>query len=171
MATKKIDRLQILTKTYTQTAANTQIVSQVGTSYSAKDKVGIEISRIEYYPAAVNFYMEEVAAANEYFYFGLTQLYSAGAAPTLPSRAGVVDWNLIGNFFSTAVGRELLRLPIIFEPPEPVLVHPASLYAFCQSANLANAITIYLRMWFRYVDLTDAEFQEILQTILIQDTL
>lgn len=172
MATvKKIDRPQCLRLALTQTAANDPVIEKVPTSYTTKDKVGIEIMQVDYFIHATDDTLVEFKSDSELLKYGLTQLYKSGSPPSLPTEAGLIDYRMLGYHLETGVGFSFVHQPITFKPLEPILVHPASLYAWMRSDNLDAAVYIYVALWYRYVDLTPDEFQDILQTIILQDTL
>jgi hypothetical protein len=171
MATKKMDRIQPFKQKLTQSGLNVGMIEQVATSYSTKDPIGIEIHQLDWYPYMENWSAAVLDAIGEFFFWGLTQLYKAGTAPSLPNEAGMVDFEVEAYHEKTAVGFKTFQWPRKWIPKEPILVHPASLYLFCGSSGLDSACSIYMTMWFKYVDLSQQEFQDILQTIILQDQL
>lgn len=59
----------------------------------------------------------------------------------------------------------------LYVPPEPLLAHPDALFFTGVGQTLAADIHAYCRVGFVYKDLTDDEYQDILQGILIQNVI
>jgi len=161
--------LNVMTTTLTEGGANAGVVTQFSTSLTTRDKIGILIHKAELYKTTD----DPFTADGDGFQWGLTQIYNSGSVPTtIIATPGIVLFKRkIRQDCGTAATINMVTDPEEHIFPEPVLVHPASLYGLLQGVSQAGALIAYLRIYYKYVDLTEADYQEILQTIIIQNAL
>jgi len=160
------DRDQFAVVRVIQTAADTTTTEQFPTSQTIRDKVGILISRIE-----VHFVAADITALNaagdcvQAFVFQLLNNIPAG---TTPWPVGGIYWGE-KNHPGAAVSVINEDGMLDWRPSEPILVHPASLFAGVSSTGTGLACDATFRITFKYVDLEDADYQDLFQTIIAQN--
>lgn len=174
MATKKStkatiayeDRDQFAVVRITQTGVDTTTNEQFPTSQTIRDKVGILISRIEVHFLAVDITALNAAGdAVQAYVFQLLNNVPIGTDP----------WPMGGIFFreishpGAAVSVINQDGHIDWTPVEPILVHPASLFAGIASTGTGLACDATFRITFKYVELEDADYQDLFQTIIAQN--
>jgi len=167
------DRPQSITLTIEEAVAITGTVTQFPTSLTTRDKVGLLIKKIEFLIEQAS-WATIVGAGDHGAIIGVTQLYNGGVAPTIDQleAPGLVGLVRFLKFGITEVGILNYREPCeVNLPDDGILVHPASLYGFIRGYGIGVAIEGRIRMTYTYQDLSDAEYQEILQTIIIQNAL
>jgi hypothetical protein len=163
------DRPQWCTIRSQEASANSGKVIQFPTSITTRDRVGIEVITLE---QDFTFVVDPLAVYNSGFAWGLTQLYNAGTAPTGIYDPGVVILQRIMNRkFGTAATELNVDQMFTLRLSEPMLTHPASLYAFIIGYGQTNPLPINMRVLFRYVDLDEKTYQDLLQTIIAQNVL
>lgn len=155
----------------TEGAANGGVITQFPTSLTTRDAVGVLIHRVEFLTS------DEITggcphAANGRGYFvGLTQLYNAGSVPTY-NDPGVLAWRIKSCMYLSAVDFKIHESPMVLDfTDDPLLAHPAALYWFFKGVGQAAALTMSVRLKYSYRDLTSNEYQDILQTIVLQNAL
>ena len=168
-STKGDQYAQWMQVTLQEPAANTGIVEAFPTSITTREKVGVKILAAHLYHNHTNLF----SGTGDGLAFGLLQLYKDGNAPyTMVSPVGIIGLRTIySNDRGVAATSIFTESPIDLNLRAPVLCHPASLYASILGISQVNPITAYMRIYFEYVDLTDEEYQEILQTVIIQNAL
>jgi hypothetical protein len=161
-----VDLPQFYTAAATETGANTGVMAQVPSSLNTRDKVGILIHGYEMYFGATDIF----AADADGVQFGLTQLYNQGTVPDFGS-PGLVDMQtyFIKAYSSVGVRVNVLPYKVTFDNPR--LCHPAALYWFFTGLGQPAALGCAIRMEYSYVDLSDAQYQDIIQTIILQNAL
>jgi hypothetical protein len=166
------DRIQYIKFEVVETVASTPVISAVPTSISMAEKIGIEIVEAKVFLYNNGWAAEGLVAAGDGMFAGLTQMYRGGTPPTYPNDQGVIMYERYTRAFLTGVGFSDVKQPIFHKVfPEPILVHPAALYAFTGGVSVATVCSARFDIGFRYVELTDKDYQDILQGVLLQDTL
>jgi len=171
--TKRTDRIQFsVAFTTGEGVAGEGAYTAFKTAIDASVPTGIEILSAEYF-----IHPDEIAkivAAKDGITFGLTQIASnlpkIGAGTVVSIPAGVIDFHHIDD--TAAVFSGPIHLPFRRDFPEPPLVHPASLYLFQRGESIVALGSLSAcRITFRYVPLSDKEYQDILQTIIAQNVI
>lgn len=152
----------VLFQEVTESAANTLTFESIDLGLSLFDKVGLLISRIEWYNWEVR-----LLAAADVVNFGLS---SSNQFTTVTAQENsivtyhyfkVLDYGTAGNnwIFTSPLVDDFSTLP-----GGGLLVTPRPLYIFAQGANLGGAITATMRMFFTVVTLKPEEYFELLET-------
>lgn len=169
------DKPQRITLKLLETAANGGIVTQFPTSLTTRDKTGIEIWR---WMVEFNSKDNYLAADLDSLKVGITQLYGGGVTPGGTSQivgssvAGVVDWRVFSvDDHGTPATTIMAQNNLVFDLPHHPIVHPASVYGFVKGESQSNPIECYISLEFTYVDLTEQDYLDILQTIIVQNSL
>jgi hypothetical protein len=170
MATKKtygkmVDLPQYYTDNATEGAANGGTMNQIPSSLTTRDKTGILIHSYEIWGDA-----EMFAADADGVAYGITQLYNAGTVPGFGA-PGVIDHQRKITKAYSSVGVRIVEMPFKTVFDQPRLAHPAALYWYFTGVAQGAALTLYFRMEYSYVDLTDLQYQDIIQTIVLQNAL
>jgi hypothetical protein len=167
-----VDRPQKAFVVATEGGANAGIVVPFPSSISTRDPIGIEILR---WFLGVSAPADVFTAAADGFFTGLTQLWNNGAPPSLASAGaygGLVDFHKITRSDAgTAANAYIMDACFFWDLPYPQLVHPAAIFAFIQGISQPGALTVSIGMEYRYVELSDKQFQDILQTIIVANSL
>jgi hypothetical protein len=154
-----------------EAAANGGKIYQVPTSFTTSDKVGLEIHEIEINfpgPASTLF-----LATGDGFIWGCGQIYNNGIVPTSQiASPGILHWEEINRLeCGTAANAIIVPLKFRREFATPRIVHPASLFVFHKGVSQPNELISYWRIAYKYVELSDQDYQEILQTVILQGRL
>lgn len=152
----------VLFQEVTESAANTLTFEAIDLGLSLFDKVGLLVSRIEWYNWEVR-----LLAAADVVNFGLS---SSNQFATVTAQENsivtyhyykVLDYGVAGN-------NKIFTSPLVDDfstlPGGGLLVTPRPLYIFAQGANLAGTITATMRMFFTVVTLKPEEYFELLET-------
>ena len=151
-----------------EAVATSGMITQFETGYNTQDRVAMEIHAIDYW-GYNNAFEALMPGAADAVHLGVTQLYRGGSIPTFASHEGLIDFQRIERFDITAVGVIFPRSPVRTIMPQPVLAHPASLFAFCQGVGIATLTRMRCIVHYKLVDITDDIWQEIWESILIRD--
>lgn len=151
-------------------AANGGIVEPVPSSYTTRDRVGLLINQIEFFmndPDPAPF-----AATGDGYKLYVGQLFNNGAIPNTPATPGLIllHWVQLTQFAAAAGGLWRKR-PDNFTFPEPKLVHPAALYVGMEGIAQAGALDGHFTIHYKYIDLAEADYLEIMQTIILQNAI
>jgi hypothetical protein len=67
----------------------------------------------------------------------------------------------------------LVRMPVIRDfSAHPLIAHPAAIYAWARGVGLGGVLTgLTAKIWFRFIALTDADYADILQTVIMQNVI
>jgi hypothetical protein len=170
MATSKtkgrvVDLPQFYIAEETEAGANAGVIAQVPSSINTRDKVGVLVHSLE-----MDFGSDPFAADADGITFGLTQLYNRGTIPGMLD-PGVITYQIRQVKVYSSVGVMLKERPfrVVFDNPR--LAHPAALYWFFQGLSQGAPLTANMRMEYSYVDLTDTQYQDIIQTVILQNAL
>lgn len=153
----------------TEAAANGGVLTQIPTSLTTREKVGILIHSVEFLSELFKTGSSPFAANGDGYIVGLTQLFNAGAVPDY-NDPGVIEWHE-ELAVVMAAGSHIISSPVRMVYPIPKLAHPASLYWFFQGIGQAAALTMNVRLEYSYRDLSSDEYQDIIQTIVLQNAL
>lgn len=155
----------IINITVTETAANTLTFQDANIGFSAFDRVGLMIHRIEYYPE--NSVFNEMVADTDFIHFGLSasnQIDSLNAS----ERAIIDTVRIKANLRGTAANLFLVELPVVRDysdlPGGGLLVAPRPLYAGCVGNGLGNAHVIQVRIYFTTMKMSDSDYFELLES-------
>lgn len=170
---KAIDRLQFAAVSLTQAAADTALAVQFDTRIGVEELKGIEISRVQYMvqnPYAV-FQNPDTGLV-----IGLGQI-----AVNIPNPA----WTTASAIWPTGTldvahiratedihiaGDTKVLQDIVHDFGDNTLVcHPASLYAMLQTDNGGAAAICSCIIGYRYIDLDEAAYRDIMQGYILQN--
>jgi hypothetical protein len=168
--TKQADRLQTISiELDGEDVAGQGKATAFPTSISTAERIGIEIFRAEYLVEIATLTALMLAAADTMM-FGLTQIEANIPDNNNPHLAGVIDHKEL--VLMAAPTGPMVQFPLVTEFPEPILVHPASLYGWQRGENLGGVMgAVHVKIWFKYVDLAEKDYTDILQTIIMQNVI
>lgn len=168
------DLPQYYTVDLTEAAANGGIIQQIPTSLTTRDRTGILIHEV-----GIQFSMANLAnpltyaftATTDGFFWGISQLYNAGAVPD-SNAPGILEHQFIcRSDVGTAANAVFLQFPITIKYDTPLLAHAASIYLFCKGNSQPNALTYRMRVSYSYTTLNQDQYMDILQTIILNNQL
>jgi len=150
----------------TETAANTLTFAELLTGISLGQGTGILIDQLDYYPTSPSLddlvlpadtITMAICTSNAITTLNINQrsvihAMSLHAGPAIGTNAG-------GGMFT--------REPFIHQFFPPIILAAPRLFLAAQGASLAAAITLRLRMYFRYIELTDKEYLELAETFIL----
>jgi hypothetical protein len=150
-----------------QAIANTDRVAKVDSSINIKEKTAIQIDYIEF---TIN---DVLLAGADSVKFGFMRTYNNGVAPDYPNYSvGIIDWNSWSvRDFGVAATNAIIIMPFQKQIIERPLVHPQSLYWFVSSSALGANAEIRATVYYKYVNLTEASYSEMLQQMLSTSSL
>jgi hypothetical protein len=165
MAVKKTDKAANLAALYvTETVAGTIAYARFAFPFSIMDKVGLVISRLEYW------------------FQGLAQLNSTGDSCSAALIAGtsivsisnqadpqILDSVAISRFdFGAAASGVFWTTPIVKDFSQlsggGILVAPSPLSIAVQSATAGGVMAVWVRAWYTYMDLSTDEYWELVES-------
>lgn len=173
---KTVDRVQSIGVTMREAIIDEGGYTKFPTSIAANEKVGIEITRIQYdllnpeclenVASAVGFSVGQIAA-------NFAEPTPAAGANLLGYPTGCLDKAVIISAGDVQVAGDMKVYETIVHDfsNTPLLAHPAALYAQIISSNTGALAIGYCVIHFRYVDLTDAEFMDLLQGYIVQNAI
>jgi hypothetical protein len=171
MATKKRtadDYPQFYKTTLVEDTLNAGTMIPLETALTAKDHVGILVHQIQYHLDLEHIAL--LADEDDHVFCGFSNLYRQGVAPLYGSENGVIDCHdwAQHNFGVAASG--FLFPPIIHTFPKPALMHPAAFWFWIHCVSiLVVKPQVHVNMMYNFVDLDDHMYQELFQTVLLQN--
>jgi hypothetical protein len=155
-------------------SASTPSNPQISTAYSTKDPVGMIIHRVEYEYSNV---IENLNTTLDAVRIGLSTISQQAVGGHNIDTAGVIDWNRIlridyGTAAEAKVKPHLLMKDFSTLPKGGILVHPAFLYAWAYTeAALTGAAEINLKLWYTIIALSDKDYLDLWQNMIITSTI
>lgn len=147
----------------TESAANTLTFEQLPQMTTLMEKKAFLINRIQYIISPLT----EFKADSESITFGIA-MSNQWTGPQL-SETSVVDFNSLYTAVLTAVGFAFFVQPVIKDysklPGGGVLVPTRPMYLFAKGSALANPCTITMRMHFTIIDLTPADYWDLVEAV------
>jgi hypothetical protein len=155
----------LLVQSVTLSAANTITFEEINIGLNIFDKIGLLIHRLEYEPSANT--MQEMTADGDSVTIALTQ--SNSLTTLVATEVEVIDrrvWRRhdYGAAAAAEIHDDILTGDFMFFPGGGLLVPPKPLYVGASSNGLASAAVFHVRLYFSIVQLTDAEYLELLET-------
>lgn len=148
-------------------AANTLTYELINMGISLFDKVGMEISLIEYFPNLAAY--QSLQDVSDLMYFGLSTSNTAAAiAANDPSIIDIVQ--LQPHLVGTPANFELRFVPqdnstdLTKRPGGAVLVPPRPLYIYVGTTGFAATTSVNARIHFRFKSLTPADYIELVES-------
>lgn len=147
-----------------ESVAGTLATAKFAFPFSIMDKMGLLIQRIEYFPAA------------------LTQLNSGGdeVRMALLSKASVVDITtqndpaVIDSYVFTRIDLGTAASGLLISRPVTrdfttlagggILVAPGTLYAAIQSSGAGGVMSMWMRMYYTYMELSTDEYWQLVES-------
>lgn len=165
MASKKLDTFaNVAAINAAETVAGTIAYAKFAFPFSIQDKMALLISRIEYWFGNVS----KLDTTTDAIYGALL------AAPsivdvTVQSDPVMIDSARIQRLdFGTAGSAQLLEQPYIKDfsnlPGSGLLVAPSPLYAAVQSVGASSAVSMWLRMYYTYMELSTDEYWQLVES-------
>jgi len=144
-----------------QSGTNVMTFESVDIGLNIFDKVGLLISRIEYFS-----WDALLAAVGDSISFGLTASNSIGSAD--PAETAIITFQrMIVKDYGTAGNNWIAPNPLVEDfstlPGGGLLVAPKPLYLFVASSALASAATVKMRMFFTIVKMKAEDYFELLE--------
>lgn len=146
----------------TESALNTLTFEAVDIGISLFDKVGLLISRIEWYQ-----WWALLVGGDDQANFGLST--SNGWTTPVASEPSIVTYHKEALYdYGTAGNNIRWDDPLVDDfstlPGGGILITPKPLYMFMMGANLASAGTVKMRMFFTIINLKAEEYFELLES-------
>lgn len=155
----------IINVTLTESAAGTLTFTDLNIGFSAFDRIGLLIHRLEYYPE--NNLLDSLVADTDFVHFGVAA--SNQLADINADERAVIDVVRLKAILEGAAATLFFTtLPIVRDytamPGGGILVAPRPLYGAVVAGGMAAAINVQLRMYFTTVDMADADYFELLES-------
>ena len=161
MAKAKTDKyVSILGTSITMDVINTLKFEEILIGLNIFDKVALEIVRIEYEPTVAVY--SDLDDDGDYFGIALTS--SSSITTFNLEETQVIDSMQVATKAFTAAGYNHYITPIVREFNEPILVAPRPLYVAASSGGMTVVGSANIRIYFRIVPLTPAEYLELIET-------
>lgn len=149
-----------------ETAAGTITFAELVTGISLAQGIGMVIDELDYYPTQTS--LDDVVTTPDELGMALT--VSNTLANLSPTNRTVIHNCTItaGPTIGTNAGDgRLIKVPFVYQFFPPMIVASPRLYAGIIGASLAAPATLNLRIFFRYIPLTTAEYLEIAEAHLL----
>jgi len=152
----------ILYERVIESSANTLTFKAISLGASLFDKIGILISRVEFYQ-----HTAELAAVGDTIQFGLSASNSWAVATPAEGSIITLDTLSIADY-GTAGNNQIFITPLAHDfgmlPGNGLLIAPKPLYLFVVGASLPNPGEVRMRLYFTIKKLSDSDFFELLET-------
>lgn len=172
----KDERLQWYWHHLTETAPNSGVFERISTNKTYLDRIGMEIHQMYLCPASAGWYqniMQAVASGFSEYFWGATILNKQPSAAR-PDEEGVVAYqHKVFSYFWNAVTyekRTFENFPWIIDFKEPVLTLPASTYPWVKGLGFLDASDVYIGFLYRNIELSDVQYREMIDYLLLKDT-
>lgn len=164
-ARSKTDRYaNVITPRVEMSAANTLTFSEIDVGLNLFDKVGLLISRIEFYSTR---FAAEMAASGDFVRMAITASNQITTiAPQENAVIAMEEHSVVEQ--GTAASAVIQKEPFVQDwsqlPMNGILVSPKPLYIAANTGGFSQADTIDARIFFTIVKLKDAEYFELLES-------
>lgn len=150
--------------TVQESAANTLTLVRINFPFSIADRVGLIINRLEYRHNSLG----QLLASGAFTYMALV------AAPSIvditnEADPAIVDWaayNYVANPAATA--HTYFEIPLVRDlstlPGGGILVAPNPLFFAIKSVSALAACSAWLRMYYTYVQMSDADYFQLIES-------
>jgi hypothetical protein len=146
---------------------NTGIVQALVSSITAKDKKGMLIHRVDWMFDAVSL-AAAINAAGDQIFCALSNFANNAVAYVNAQQNGIIDCFKLGA--QNAINEPTYRnYAITREFPMPFICHPASLYFHMRGIAASDVAIAEVRLFYTFIELTDIEYQEMLQNYILQN--
>lgn len=146
------------------TAANAFASAKFAFPFSIMDKIGLLISRIEYFIGTIT----ALNSSSDYIYTGLSSAASLVSISDVTDPMIIDSQRVIRVDFGTAASGELTAWPIVRDfstlPGGGLLVAPSPLYAWTQSSGADTAMSAQCRLWYTYMELAADEYWQLVES-------
>lgn len=164
MSDKRTDKyVNIVTRAFTMSAANTLTFSELQLGFNLFDKIGLVVHRLEYEFSSIG----QMTTTADSFQIALTtsdKIVGLGSDQIEVIDVGV----LYRHDFGAAASGQMLFYPYVHDfsmlPGGGLLVPPKPLYVAMLTGGFATAATGVLRVYFTMQPLADTEYLELLET-------
>jgi hypothetical protein len=158
-----------------EAVAGNGFIVQVPSSYSMRDRVGMELIGWDVAPYGPGAWAAQLAADGDYAGFGLSHLFRGGTIPAIEEPTGMIDLDLLYREYLsvTAAGIHIENVQPYMRHvfPQPIIAHPASVWVWGIMFTGSAALDIIIKVHYRLIDINDAQWQELFESILIRDTI
>jgi hypothetical protein len=151
-----------------------QYNTQISSAYSTKDRVGMIIHWMEYDYSRI---VEELNGDIDAVRFGLSTVSEQSATGHRVNTPGVIDFNRVTRSDKGTAGNAVAGIFTITKdfsnlPRTGVLVHPAFLYWWSHAeASLADTGYVNTRILYTVIPLSDADYMDLWQNMIITSTI
>jgi hypothetical protein len=173
MAKSKIDRIQVAIQTVIQTGADIGKATKFATSIGSSEQRGIEIVKVNY---AIGDGLQHLSGVNSTVIIGLCAIEKNVPDPSVSDPAhlwpaGMLDaaYFIVPDDFSGTAESSMVYDVMHNFDDNPIIVHPNSLYACMNTRDAGGAMTGIVTIYFRYVDLSAEDYNDILQSFMLQN--
>lgn len=149
----------------TQTAANSTNFTQMLTGISLGEGRGIIIDQIDYMP--INQAIDELLIAADQIRFGIFSSDSITDFEDITQRRILHSAYLKAAVSGTPASWNVIKMPLVHQFFPPMIFAAPRLYAGVASAGFTAAITVYFRIYFRYVTLSPQEYIELAEAFVL----
>lgn len=150
----------------TMSAANTLTYSQVRFTTGLVEKIALVVHRIDWIPTSAS--LKEIVASTDLAQLALT--LSSSPTSLSPSDQRVIAMmEIVG--IGVAVERYITPLTMDFSmfPGGGIIIPPNPIYLAMSTSGAAGASGFNACIWFSYRQLSDADYLELIQTLLPQN--
>jgi len=175
MAQKKTDKyVQILVgRIGIPLGADSGLAYKVSSAYDRKERKGMLIHRIEYDPTNMGLFTETAFEQR----FGFQSMLNTPESAWQADKVGLLDYKSVLRMdMGTAGTGVFIHQPLVTDfttlPAGGMIHHPSFLWSWGYNvAAVAATHYIAYRMFYTIVDLTDKDYQELWEMLMLQDTL
>jgi len=165
MAKKIIDQYANLAAiNVVETAAGTLTSAKFSFPFSIMDKMALLVSRIEYWPGAI----EQLNSTGDYILGGII---AAASVLDLRDQSDplVIDSFSLGRLDQgTAATGHLINMPWVKDlsnlPGGGILLAPNPLYVAVKGSGAAGVVSLWVRMYYTYMELATDEYWQLVES-------
>lgn len=166
MARKNEDRFSnIASFEVVQSGINVLTYAELVTGISLGTGIGMLIDQIDYIPSAGSINMMTTSA--DVIVMALATSNTSASLTTISDRRLIHSMSLFRFDMGTAGSGSLIRTPMSYQFFPPMIIAAPRLYLGMASVGLSGAANGTVRVYFRYIDLTDKEYLELAETFIL----
>lgn len=164
MAKIKDAYVNIIAASIVESGASTLTFSEIDIGVSLFDRAGLLLQRVEFSPTDATLNLMSSASDR----VDLAICSSNQITSLAPNQSQVICYDKIHQHSLSDVGFEILQIPFVHDYSGLIggglLVPPKPLYWGIQGSSIGSACTVNARMFFTFVELSDADYFELLET-------
>ena len=166
MAAAREDRFANIAATeLTMSALNTLSFAEMLTGISLGQGVGMLIDEIDYQPGGSM--LAEMSAVDDSITMALTTSNDIIDLDNFADRRIIHSRFHRRADFGTAGSAQLMTYPIVSQFFPPMIIASPRVYLACDSAGLASAGFLQVRLYFRYIQLTPQQYIELAEAFVL----